>query len=152
MADYFLDSSAVGKNYHVEVGTPVVERLLKESRARHFISRLTVAEVQSIFAGKVRTGAITQTDFHLLRRRFLTDVARQQFLVVRMTGLYYQEAERLLVKHGTSQSLRTLDALQLSVALDLRKRQRLDYFVCADKALCAVASLEGFAVINPERP
>jgi len=45
-----------------------------------------------------------------------------------------------------------LDALQLSVALDLRHRGMLDYFVCADKDLCEVAKSEGLAVINPEHP
>jgi hypothetical protein len=86
--------------------------------ARHFISRLTVIEVQSVFAGKVRTNAITESDFQVLRRRFLTDVTKRQFNVVRITGLHYQEAERLIRAHALSRSLRTLDALQLSVALD----------------------------------
>ena len=152
MVDYFLDSSAVGKHYHVELGTPEVDRLLKEPGARHFISRLTVIEVQSVFAGKVRMGIITEADFQLLRRRFLTDVTRRQFHVVRVTGFHYQEAERLIKKHAISRSLRTLDALQLSVALDLRKRGMLDHFVCADKNLCVVAGAEGLSVINPEQP
>lgn len=152
MADYFFDSSAVGKHYHVEVGTAEVERLLQEPTVRPFISRLTLIEVQSVFAGKVRTGVITEADFQLLRRRFLTDVTRRLFNAVRMTGLHYQEAERLIRKHGMSRSLRTLDALQLAVALDLRSRGMLDHFVCADKNLCAVAGAEGLSVINPEQP
>lgn len=152
MADYFLDSSALGKNYHAEVGTAEVEQLLKELGARHFISRLTLIEIQSVFAGKVRTGVITESDFQLLRRRFLTDVTKRQLLVVRMTGLHYQGAEQLLRKHATSRSLRTLDALQLSVALSLRKQRMLDHFVCADRNLCTVAGLEGLLVINPEQP
>jgi len=152
MADYFLDSSALGKYYHVEVGTAEVDRLLKEPGSRYFISRLTVIEVQSVFASKVRRGIITEADFQLLRRRFLADVTRRQFLVVRMTGWHYQEAERLIRKHGPSRSLRTLDALQLSVALDLRNRGILDHFVCADKNLCAIAQVEGLSVINPQQP
>lgn len=150
MSDYFLDSSALGKNYHAELGTAVVERLLQEPGARHFISRLTVIEIQSVFARKVRTGVITEADFQLLRRRFLTDVTKRQFHVVRMTGLRYQGAEHLINKHGTRQSIRTLDALQLSVALDLWRQEMLDYFVCADKNLCTVAGIEGLSVINPE--
>lgn len=141
MADYFLDSSAVGKNYHAEVGTAEVERLLKEPGARHFISRLTVIEVPSIFAGKVRTGVITEADFQLLRRRFLTDVTQRQFSVIRLTGFHYQEAERLINQHAPRRSLRTLDALQLSVALDLRTRGMLDQFVCADRSFCAEARI-----------
>src|SRR5438067_1972002 len=106
MADYFLDTSALGKHYHVEVGTPVVDRLLRESGARHFISRLTVVEMQSVFAGKVRMGVISVSDFQLLHRRFLTDVTRRQFQVLRMTAAHYQEAERLIQKHGPGERLR----------------------------------------------
>ncbi len=63
MADYFFDSSALGKYYHVEVGTAEVDRLLKEPGARPFISRLNLVEVQSVFAGKVRKGAgLTQAE------------------------------------------------------------------------------------------
>lgn len=152
MVDYFFDSSALGKHYHIEVGTAEVERLLKEQGARHFISRLTLIEVQSVFAGKVRMNVIAEADFQLLRGRFLTDVARRQFHVGRMTSIHYQEAEQLVGKHAISHRLRTLDALQLSVALSLRHRAMLDHFVCADKNLCTVAKLEGLSVINPEQP
>ncbi|HLG15765.1 MAG TPA: type II toxin-antitoxin system VapC family toxin [Blastocatellia bacterium] len=73
MPDYFFDTSALGKNYHYEVGTPRVEQLLKEPGARHFISRLRVSEIQSVFAGKVRAGVISESDYRTLRHRFLTD-------------------------------------------------------------------------------
>jgi hypothetical protein len=117
MPDYSFDTSALGKNYHNEVGTPKVEQLLREPGARHFISRLSVIEIQSVFAGKVRTGVISESDFRTLRRRFLTDVARRRLDVVRMSGFHYQEAERLIRKHAMSYSLRTLDAIQLSVVV-----------------------------------
>jgi predicted nucleic acid-binding protein len=152
MPDYFFDTSALGKNYHNEVGTPKVEQLLKEPGARHFISRLTVIEIQSVFAGKVRAGIISESDFRILRSRFLTDVARRRLDVVRMSGFHYQEAERLIKKHAMSYSLRTLDALQLSVALDLRARGLSNHFVCADRNLDKVAVSEALTVINPEIP
>jgi len=45
--------------------------------------------------------------------------------------------------------LRTLDALQLAVALDLKAQGLLDFFVCADEILCQVAEKEGITVVNP---
>jgi hypothetical protein len=97
-------------------------------------------------------GLITPADFQLLRRRFLTEVGRRRFEVVRMTGRHYQEAEWLIRNHGLSQRIRTLDALQLSVALELRGRSLLDHLVCADISFIAVAVAEGLSVINPEQP
>jgi hypothetical protein len=43
----------------------------------------------------------------------------------------------------------TLDALQLSAALDLRRRGAVSELVASDRNLCTVATLEGLSVINP---
>jgi predicted nucleic acid-binding protein len=61
-------------------------------------------------------------------------------------------ARRLTIRYGDRQGLRTLDALQLAVALEVQDRVGLEAFVAADKVLCEVATLEGFAVLNPEQP
>ena len=152
MAHYFLDSSALGKHYHAEIGTARVDALLQEPDAQHFISRLTVVEVHSVFAGKVRTHLLSEEDFQLLRLQFRNDIARRLLRVVRLTDEHYHEAEQLLRRHGLTRSLRTLDALQLAVALSQRRRGTLDAFVCADQNLCRIAQEEGLLVINPEQP
>src|SRR5262245_31229639 len=141
----FFDTSALGKHYHAELGTPKVDALLTEAGSRHFISGLSVVEILSVFAGKVRSGTITAAQFETLRKRFFSDVTNRVVRVVRMTGFHYQEAQRLVRKHGPTSRLRTLDALQLAVALDLRTRGVMDRFVCADKVLLAVASSEGLS-------
>jgi hypothetical protein len=58
--------------------------------------------------------------------------------------------EHIVVAHGFAHRLRTLDALQLAVALDLRSQGLLEYFVVADQALGEVAAIEGLTVLNPE--
>jgi hypothetical protein len=150
MPGYFFDSSALGKRYHPELGTARVDALFQAPDPPRFISRLSVVELQSVFAGKVRTRAITGADLELLRARFLQDVARRELRVIRMTDAHYREAERLIQQHGVRRSLRTLDALQLSVALALHGRVTLDAFVCADQGLCGVAQEEGLHIFNPE--
>src|SRR5258707_1283104 len=96
MADSFFDTSALGKHYHQEVGTPKVDQLLAEQGARRFVSRLTVVEIQSVFAKTVRTGVLSLADFQLLCRRFRGDARRRKFQVVRLTSPYFQAAEQLL--------------------------------------------------------
>ena len=82
MAGYFFDSSALAKHYHAEVGTAEVDRILQLPEARHFIARLALVEIRSVFAGKVRTGVISEDAFRLLLRRFLADVTTRQILVL----------------------------------------------------------------------
>ncbi|HUY31587.1 MAG TPA: type II toxin-antitoxin system VapC family toxin [Pirellulales bacterium] len=152
MPDNFFDTSALGKHYHNEVGTPEVDAILAAAGSRHVISRLGAVEVLSVFAGKVRTGTITVADFEKLRRRFFTELTNRVFQAVRMSGFHFQEAQRLVRKHGPAHRLRTLDALQLAVALDLRAHGAINQFICADKGLLAVAAVEGLVVVDPERP
>jgi hypothetical protein len=69
-----------------------------------------------------------------------------------VTPVDFQQAQQLLVRHALTRSLRTLDALQLAVALTLHALAPLDHFVCADANLCLVAAAEGLPVLNPELP
>jgi len=59
-----------------------------------------------------------------------------------VTGEHFRAAEQLIGRHGNTRRLRTLDALQLAVALDLSREDLVDHFVSADQALAEVAALE----------
>lgn len=150
MARYFFDTSALVKNYHVERGTPEVQRLLTEPGAELFISRLALVETLSSFATKARTGHILELEFLRLRGLFLADVKRKHLRPMRVLNAHHQLAADLVTKHGPSRQLRALDALQLAVALKTHRLRPLDSFVCADQRLCGVALREGLAVTNPE--
>ena len=57
---------------------------------------------------------------------------------------HIKDSVALVLKHG----LRTLDALQLAVAVGLKETKPI--FVCTDKKLVSIAEKEGLKVINPE--
>jgi hypothetical protein len=65
---------------------------------------------------------------------------------------HFKDVERLIRQHGLAQRLRTLDALQLAVALDLQGRGMVDLLVSSDQHLLGVASAEGISVFDPEHP
>ena len=150
MAGTFFDTSALGKYYHQEIGTAKVDELLTDTDATAFISRLSAVELHSVFAKKVRTKAILPADFELLRQRFSTDLRRRRFQIVRVTSPDFVLATKLIRRIGLEQNLRTLDALQLAIALGLREKSLVNQFVCADQSLCSIAAAEGLTVINPE--
>lgn len=152
MTGYFFDSSALSKHYHPEVGSPQVDRIFSEPDRLIIVSRLAVVEIQSVFAGKVRSRAITEDDAAILRARFMRDIGRRTIEIVSMNDAHYEAAERLIIQLGSAYRLRTLDALQMAVALDLQEQQVLGHFVAADKVLCEVADSIGLDVLNPERP
>ena len=65
---------------------------------------------------------------------------------------HYHVARTLLVKFGATEGLRTLDALQLAIALDLKQLGQVSLMVTADQRLCRGAQLAGCPAVNPEKP
>jgi uncharacterized protein len=152
MPGRFLDTSALAKHYHLEAGSAEVDNLWTNPSNTLFISQVGVVEAVSVFAGKVRTGALPAAAFSVLRKRFLSDVGHGRPELVRMLVKHFKDADRLIRVHGLSRKIRTLDALQLAVALDLRSRGMLDMLVSCDRQLLAVAAAEGMAVFDAENP
>ena len=150
MAGHFFDSSALVKLYHPEAGTPAVDQIVNSAGNLVRISRLTVVELTSAFAIKVRTQSINREDADLFLRQFRGDVATGKLEIFSVAESEFAMAELLVGRYAFDLRLRALDALQLAVALELRNQELVDHFVAADTALCEVARLEGFSVINPE--
>jgi uncharacterized protein len=119
---YFFDSSAFAKRYHRETGTSAVMAIFAKPAREIRISRLTYVEVQSVFAMKVRGGFINRDEAGQQRARLLLDIAAGEVEVCGVMPEHFAMAERLIGTHSFSARLRTLDAIQLAVALDLRKR------------------------------
>jgi predicted nucleic acid-binding protein len=149
---YFLDTSALAKLYRKEAGSDLVDGLFSEPGSQHVISRLAIVAMESVFTMKARMGEIDQHCLLIARRRLAADLGRSRLLVASVNDDHFRRARQLLVEHGAINALRTLDALQLSVALGLRRAGIVTVFVAADQRLCRVATLEGFAVMNPEQP
>ena len=114
------------------------------------VSSLGVLEAQSVFAMKVRSVALERSLAGLFRARLMLDIAAGSLETYRITADHFREAERIIGRYGYSQRLRTLDALQLAVALELTTLDLADFFIAADKALLDTAIAAGFPSINPE--
>jgi predicted nucleic acid-binding protein len=152
MPVYFFDTSALAKAYRQETGTQRVMTLLSDGGSEHWISSLTVVEFQSVFAQKVRGGNLTLAEFDLVRRKFGGEVRAKRLLVKGLLRRHQRAAERLIVTHAPTKRLRTLDALQLAMALEFHALGTIDKFVLADETLAAIANLEGLSIINPNIP
>jgi hypothetical protein len=80
----------------------------------------------------------------------LADITTGAITVLGVTGPHYSRAEELIVSTGNQRGLRTLDAIQLAVALDANGRGGLDFFVVADATLADIAREAGLPITNPE--
>ncbi|KAF5433541.1 putative nucleic acid-binding protein, contains PIN domain [Candidatus Methanophagaceae archaeon] len=149
MNTYFLDTSALVKRYHQEVGTEVIDKILGEEDKELFISDLSIIEFHSAITLKVRTREISRDAFSHLIGLFSNELDVGLYRVMRIDEAEKQEAVELLTKYGFGYALRTLDSLQLA-AMESVGKANVDWVVCADARFCEVIRLQGFQVINPE--
>lgn len=126
-----------------------MDRLFDDPRSVLVVLRLGLVELLSALAMKVCTGELSVDAHDQARKRFLGEVKSRRLLIVRLLVGHYRNAKGLIGRHAQSRRLRTLDALQLGVALDLNEQGRIDTFVTADQPLCEVASQERLATLNP---
>jgi PIN domain nuclease of toxin-antitoxin system len=74
MPQCFLDTSALVKYYHNELGSAHVIALIDDPANTIWISRLSLIEMHSAVARQVREGRLPALSFHQWRRRFFADV------------------------------------------------------------------------------
>jgi hypothetical protein len=81
VASSFLDTSALAKLYHEEAGSDYVERAISQPGSKGIVSRLSLVEMESVFAVKVRTGALDENGRSLALRRLRADIAHERLIV-----------------------------------------------------------------------
>jgi len=153
LPNYFVNTSALAKVYHQEGGADFMRRIISDPASRSFVSHLTIVEMESVLSIKARTGEIDERQVETARRCLRADLSQQRFLVaLPIQPRHFHAARVLLVKYGPTEGLRTLDALQVAIALDLKEAGQVSVLVAADQRLCRVATLAGCPAINPEHP
>jgi len=153
LAGYFLDTSALAKLYHEESGSDYVESILNQPGSTGIVSRLSLVEMECVLAIKVRTLTLDESGRTLALRRLRADIALGRLIVgPPIEPKHYRSAAKLLRFHGVLRGLRTLDALQLAVALDMLEARLISVMISADRRLCEVAEVCGCPAIDPGKP
>ena len=149
MVAYYLDTSAILKEYVNESGSAWVQKTMALSLAVITTTQLTLAEVTSALSRRVREGTVTAPDYARLIGRFRDDCrSGYQLVAVNMPILRY--ASELLERHP----LRAYDAIHLATALTAHRSLLNAHlpgfiFLCADDRLLNAAAAEGLAIDNP---
>jgi uncharacterized protein len=145
VAVYFLDTSAVVKRYVQEIGTAWI-RGLADPSAGHFLylARITDVEVTSAIARRRGQAGLTTGQAGAALNQFRLDLA-QDYRIAEITIPLLQHASRL----ADTYVLRAYDAVQLTVALEIRQQDPSLTLVSADADLNSAATAEGLSVEDP---
>ena len=139
----FSRTSALVKRYHGEIGSNNVDRIFDQKDETIVLSNITITEMVSAFKRKENAGEIDSETMEMTISKFFADVLAE-FVVLELTNEHIKESISLV----TERNLRTLDALQLGTALEIKGIGCI--FVSADKSLCETAKHEGMQIMNPE--
>jgi hypothetical protein len=152
VSSYYLDTSALVKRYVNETGSDWLRAVVViPEPSLLFTSRMTIVEVISAFARRLRDGSLSFEEFVSLRDAFQGDCLGEYQIMP--PAMYVMDlACSLLQRHP----LRAYDAVHLATALGaqrfLAERGHGPLtFLSADDGLNLAAGLEGLAVDNPNR-
>ena len=154
MQNYFVDTSALAKLYHQEPGSDYMEDLFeRQAEHRLIISPLALVEMESALAIKMRMKRLDQIGRIAAQDRLRADLRERRILVSPgFENIHFEYAKTCVAMYGPQEGIRTLDALQLSMAIHLLNSGLLHFMVAADERMCRVARKEGIDVINPQSP
>ena len=145
---YFLDTSALVKRYHVELGSPMVIGLFDDPVNYLAICSLSLAETLAVLVRRRRRAEISEEDFDTARFRVALDISTERVGVIDVERRHILAAHDLILQHPLS----GMDAVILACALDLTEDSPI--FVCADvrSGLLRAAEACGLSTLNPLSP
>lgn len=138
----YLDTSALAKWYLNEVGSEVFVDFL-QSLDSAVISSLTVTEMRSLLSRRRRMGDLSVELETVLFAAFLDDIDRGWLQRYLLDDARFAEATNLIARYP-DHSLRTLDALHLTVAADLG----VSILATADGVMADAAVSMGLQVVR----
>ena len=142
MPEVFVDTSSLVKFYYPEKDSDKIEEHILGAR-KIFFSSLSVVEMSSALMKKVRTKELRKAEEMLIWKTFLDDIGTEQMEMIVPGERDYYKAADLIREFGSRHGIRTLDALQLAVAMGTGST----LFLCADKILSGVAEVLGIRVV-----
>ncbi len=150
MPDYFMDTSALVKNYVDEPGCHVVRDLLaNHRRGRVYVAAITFVETVAALCARERRADIT-----LPKRADLVVSLREDFAVFTTCVVVTQDLLDEAAGLASRQVLRGYDAVQLAGALVVQRVRAEEggsrvILVSADAQLNVAAEAEGLEVLDP---
>lgn len=140
----YLDTSALAKLYVQEDGSDELDSALVDRRDL-LISELSLTELTSAIARRVREGTMPATAGRHIYQQVFRDVREGEYRLLDLTSATHREAERLLLTIGRQAPIRSGDSLHLATAALADARTLITY----DRQMLAVASTLGCFEVLP---
>lgn len=143
--NYYFDTSALIKIYHLEPGSQKVIDIYN-SEENIIISGLSTIELLSTIHRKYREKEINKNALEMVTDKFREDMSAR-YEVLKFTSVVLEESWRLIQLYAKEYALVTLDSLQFAFFTTYCEKE--DIFVCSDHKLVKVVEMDGHLVLIP---
>ncbi|MBI1742888.1 type II toxin-antitoxin system VapC family toxin [Candidatus Acetothermia bacterium] len=149
MVHFYLDTSAIIKRYHQEIGSEVLDKILDSKAEKGLVtSYWAVLEFMGALSCKVERKELSKKAMGVAVASFLKELT-DRFTVRSVNDELVAKALPMGLKYCLSSG----DCLHLATTLELKKifEEAEDQlvFICADDDLCKAAKKEKVEAINP---
>lgn len=150
MSAYLLDTNALVYHYEGDPLGRTIDTLLRTPSNRFYVTGLTLVEIRSALAKRVRSADLSLEGYQLVMRGFLRDISSiGRFRIHPLRHRFVDPCVRLLEEYALHKGfgLHTLDCLHLRAALDLKEREPDLQMVTADRVLANISVLAGISTV-----
>ena len=134
----YLDTSSLFKLYHSESGTEEMDAIFSDNNITDiFLSEITNVEFISAVFKKVRMKELSMKDAKQMIKLFDNDL--KKYTIVPVSSVTLESATFLILRYGQD-GLRTLDALQLASAIEVK--DMVNKYITSDKLLLSLFKKE----------
>jgi len=138
----YLDTSSLFKLYQNESGSKDFDDLFRDNNITDvFISEITKVEFVSALFKKVRMKETDMANAGKAITLFNEDLVK--YIIVPVEANIFEKAKLLILKHGLA-GLRTLDAIQLASAIEVKNM--VNKYFTSDKLLHSLFETEGLPI------
>lgn len=143
---FYLDTTALVKHYHLELGSRVVDDLIHHPGHAVVLGEPTISDLYAMLNRRVETGEITRDDYFTTVVTFEAEIAQGRFQFLEVDAATLKNIRVLILRHNR---LGVQQGLHLALSMEMLALKPT--VVSTDPVLLLASEAEGLKAMNPEQ-
>jgi predicted nucleic acid-binding protein len=146
MKYFYLDTTALVKHYHLELGSRMVDEIIHHARHAVVLGEPTIIDLYALLNRRVETGEITRDDYFTSVVTFEAEMTQGRFQFLNVDADTLKNIRLLILQHNR---LGVQQGLHLALSVEMLALKPT--VVSTDPILLSACEAEGLKVLNPEQ-
>ncbi len=146
MKFFYLDTTALVKHYHLELGSRAVDDLIHHPGHAVVLGEPTISDLYALLNRRVEAGEITRDDYFTTVVTFEAEIAQGRFQFLEVDAATLKNIRVLILRHNR---LGVQQGLHLALSMEMLALKPI--VVSTDPVLLLASEAEGLKAMNPEQ-